>query len=298
MFVPIPKCSKPERRIHQTSLLCALMLLAAPFCAQAQKAIVQPEAGYNSALDYTAFAPDQPSTAVLKASALPQPVLYAFESSSALAQSGSDANPSKKSADPDFHKYTVETGFGANMPAGGSTGTYQSTGFAIQAGFGRNLNSRYGAQLEYNANFFGIPSSILNSVCNACSSGNVIVQSVSVNPFVNLNPRSKVGLYVIGGAGYYWKDTRFLVPSGLEYCGIDGCIPTETCGYCTTGGAFGVNGGGGINWRLGSVSSLKLFAEGRYVWVNNQTGSNNASTYYPPANYRISFIPALIGIRW
>jgi hypothetical protein len=298
MFVSISNYSKPEQRIYQISLLCALMLLVAAVCAPAQTASVRSETGYSSALGYTPFAPGQPPPAVLTGSALPQPVLYTFEPSPALPQSGFDANPSKQSADPDFHKYTFETGLGANLPAGRSTGTYQSTGFAIQAGFGRNLNSRYGAQLEYNVNFFGIPSSVLNNVCNACSSGNVIVQSVSVNPFVNLNPRSKVGLYVIGGAGYYWKDTRFLVPSGMEYCGIDGCVPTETCGYCTTGGAFGVNGGGGINWRLGSVSSLKLFAEGRYVWVNSQTGSNNASTYYPPANYRASFIPALIGIRW
>jgi hypothetical protein len=299
MFVSISNCSKPEKRIYQVSLLCALMLPAAAPCTYAQTATAQAETGYSSSLDYTALAPGQPSTVVLTASALPQPALHAFESSSALPQSGSDAKPAKQSADPDFHKYTVEFGFGANMPGSGDSKTYQSTGFGMSVGFGRNFSSRFGAQAEYNLNFFGVPSSIVNTGTSEFSSADVIVQSISVNPYVNLNPHSKVGFYVIGGGGYYWKDTGLLVPSGQEYCGgTDGCIPTETCGFCTTGGAFGFNGGGGVNFGLGSSGRMKLFVDGRYVWVNKTTGSNDASINYPPENLSLNYIPVLVGIRW
>jgi len=190
-------------------------------------------------------------------------------------------------------------GFGANVPFGGTSGKYQTTSLGFQAGLGRNLSPRIGVQLEYDANFFGIPDSILSTYCSTCSSGDVIIQSISFDPYFNLNPKGRTGLYFIGGGGYYWKETRFLVPSGQQLCTPTlGCVPTQSVASSWTNGAFGFNGGGGVTWRLGSASHLKLFVEGRYVFIDNQAGGGSSASTYPPAKYRTSYAPLMMGIRF
>ncbi len=193
-------------------------------------------------------------------------------------------------------KYSFEFGMGANTPAGGSTGTYQTTNIGFQAGVGRNLNSRVGAQVEYDFNRFLIPDSVVSNYCSACAYGTVVLQSFSFDPYVNLIPEGRIGVYLIGGPGYYWKHTAFVAPTGQEACfTLSGCIPTGSTVSSWTTSAFGVNAGGGVTVRL--VSRMKLFAEGRYVWVHNQ-GSSSATPAYPPANYGVNFFSTSMGIRF
>lgn len=192
-------------------------------------------------------------------------------------------------------KWRFAFGMGSNPPIAGTTGTYQSGRLGFQAGIGRNLNSRFGVQAEYDFNLFGVPDSVLSSTCSACAGGSVDLHSVSFNPYVNLIPEGRVGIYVIGGPGYYWKHTSFYAPTGKEICfTFEGCIPTaSTVSRWTTSG-FGANGGGGITIRLGSTR-MRFFVEGRYVWVRKQNGLTPA---YPSANYGLNFISTQTGIRF
>lgn len=192
-------------------------------------------------------------------------------------------------------KFSFEFGLGSNTPAGGNTATYQSTNLGAQAGLGYNFNSRIGAQVEYDFNRFVIPDSIVSSLCSACSDGSVILQSVSFDPYVNLLLEGRVGIYLIGGAGFYWKNTSFSAPTGQEVCyTFSGCVLTESTVSSWSTSAFGANGGGGVTVRLGSTR-MKVFAEGRYVWVRK--GSNTTAAY-PPANYGVNYFTTEVGIRF
>lgn len=279
--------------LFQSLLPMASVLFLGTVCVSAQTGVGFVGNGYSSSIDQIRLAPG------LTASALSQPSLPSYDAAPGNPQNASGERPAGSSHQTDFKKFSFEAGFGANMPAGGNTGTYQTTSLGLQVGVARNLNPLFGAQLEYDANFFGIPSSVISTYCNACSDGYVIVQSVTLNPYLSFNSRGRTGMYLIGGGGIYFKGTTFLVPTGDEVCNpVTGCILTESVAGHWTNTAFGVNGGGGITWRFRPESSAKLFVEGRYVWIDNQASSSNASSAYPPANYQTSFAPFMVGIRF
>jgi hypothetical protein len=86
---------------------------------------------------------------------------------------------------------------------------------------------------------------------SAASSGDILLSSISIDPFVNLTPGSKVGLYLVGGGGYNWKTAQFTAPTGLEVCSpLTGCALQSTVVASYSNDAFGMSIGAGINWRL------------------------------------------------
>jgi hypothetical protein len=102
-------------------------------------------------------------------------------------------------------------------------------------------------------------------------------------------------MYVVGGAGFYRKMTvfHFTDPS----FGGDDCSGVPQCHYSNN--ALGVNGGLGFTYKVAEGSNAKVFAEARYVWVDNQASVNNtAATGFPQTNQRTGYFPVTLGLRF
>ena len=268
-------------------VLMTSLLLVGSLGLSAQTSNVQDKLSYSSSLDQ--------GTSVAMAESLPQHLLVANGSASSSQQSGPYyTKQPKKSQAPDFHKYMFDIGFGEVTPIS-NTNKY-TKGLNFQVGFGRNLNRYVGVKLEYDFNFIGIPSSIVSSFCSTCSSGDVLINSISIDPYVNLTPKSRVGLYLVGGGGYNWNTTQFSAPNGMEVS-INGgpFVPESTVVDSYSNDAFGMNIGGGINWRL---AHFTIYTEARYAQVESQSSKVNSSNPYPAAYYTINYIPATVGFRW
>lgn len=262
----------------------ACRLLASNLCASAQTAKVQDGIGFSSSLDQTA--PGLTTAAVLQTSR------FTDGSTSSSQQNGPySANKPQKSQDPDFHKYMFDIGFGVPTSVG-TTDKYQTYGFNFQTGFGRNLNRYVGVKLEYDFNYFNIPT----TADTQNNTGDVLINSISIDPYLNLSPKSRVGLYLVGGGGYNWKTTQFTAPTGYEVCSpLNGCVLQSPVVASYSNDAFAMNIGCGINWRL---APFIIYAEARYVQVESQSSKVNSSNPYPPAYYSTDYIPITVGFRW
>ena len=209
-------------------------------------------------------------------------------------------------------KLAFEFGGGMNIPAG-ATGHYQTPGWKISVGGGLNFNKAFGVLLQFDYDNMGVPREQIQAMQqfyldNGATTDDVAgmdasthLWSLTLNPVINFQGSGRAGAYLVGGAGYYRKITSFTLPAtGCDpnyyyYYGI--CVPVtmnqEFDRY--TSGAFGVNGGVGLTWKLSSFSSQRLFAEARYVWTNNKPDNG---LLYPPNSYRTGYFPVTVGLRW
>ena len=197
---------------------------------------------------------------------------------------------------------TFEGGGGFAIPTG-SGKQFLNKGWNIKAGGGYKFNGRFSAMLDYDYVSMGVPTAILNQV-NPQGGGATHLWSLTINPMYNYKSIGRWGGYVVGGGGFYRKVVNFTQPFN-DYCAYYdpyyGCIPgvvNQTVAHFSNN-AGGVNFGTGFTYKFSDSGRAKLFIEGRYVWVDNQSSANNtASTGYAPANYRTEYIPITVGFRF
>jgi hypothetical protein len=261
-------------------MLVVCLFGACDLAAQPQTTTLQLALSASSSTDQAALIADG------------QPGLTAFKDASPSAgqQSGPPSRSSRQSQSQNFRKYTFDFGFGVPTSIG-STNKYQTYGFNFQAGFGRNLNPYFGAKVEYDFNYFNIPT----TADTQNNTGDVLINSISIDPYLNVNPKSRVGLYLVGGGGYNWKTTQFTEPTGNIVCAGGTCGLQSMVVASYPNDAFGFNIGGGINWKL---SSFAVYTEARYVQVESQTSKVSATNPYPPAYYATDYIPITVGMRF
>jgi hypothetical protein len=292
--VSVTRLWRFARSVRTNVLFSAVVIAWALLCARsasAQSGGSNAQVGFSSSMQGQP-ALFQPSARPTLRASLSSPAFAAFGSPAGQAQSAETTNNK-----PDFNRWGITFGSGVDVPIGSNSRTYHTDSVGFQFGVVRYLNRYVGAQLEYDWDFLGVPDSVLANYCTNCSSADAIVNALTLNPVLKFHPNGRFGLYAIGGGGYYWKKTRFLSWSGQEICyPTEGCIPVQSVADSWSSNAFGFNAGGGITCRLGA-SRVKVFAEGRYTWIDNQTPSSGGGNY-PPAYYRTTFIPTVIGIRW
>ncbi len=182
-------------------------------------------------------------------------------------------------------KFAFEAGVGPDTAAG-ATGHYSRTGVGFSVGVGRNYSRAFGVLLQYNYDHMGVVNSAANNFlcgnpqnCNSFGysiSGATHLWSLTLNPVITFaNSHSQWGSYVVAGAGFYRKMTVFTVTDNV----FGGQYSCGGNGLCFSNNAIGVNGGFGITYKITPDSNAKIFAEARYVWVDNQPSVNNS-----PAN--------------
>ncbi|MDR3736389.1 MAG: hypothetical protein P4L10_12735 [Acidobacteriaceae bacterium] len=225
-------------------------------------------------------------------------------------------------------KIAWEAGAGFTVPTQ-TSGPYLTPSYKFTFGAGRAFNKNFAVLAEYSYDHFGIPNSelateinvlnqailyydstpagILNPVSQLTAlNGTAHTWSFTLEPVLTFYSSGKTGAYVIGGGGFYRKITDFTTPTTQTACDYYyGCYSYNANQTVQnfSNNAGGLNIGAGLTYKVSSFSNLKLFAEARYVWVDNSPSSNNASAAfpqygYPPANFKTEYIPVTFGIRF
>ena len=227
-------------------------------------------------------------------------------------------------------KYGFLAGAGFTLPVG-NTYHYFNTSYGFQVGGGRNFNKNFSVNVQFDWDKFGINGATLGSqqnlynyYCTAADAaagvcpiagldGSNHIWSFSVDPTYNFIQGEKIGAYGVVGVGFYHKVTTFTVPTIGAVETLFGPIEYEENANFDhyTSNAPGFNGGFGITYKASKFSNQRLYAEARYVFIDNsqRTGiTYNSSTTllntyagyndFPQNSNRTTYIPIKFGIRF
>jgi hypothetical protein len=124
------------------------------------------------------------------------------------------------------------------MPIG-NTYKYETTGYVIQGGGGRNFNKTLGVLAQFDYDHFGLQGSTINNestlylgATGQGFGGNNHVWSFSLNPTFTLPTEGSLGAYAVLGVGFYHKVTNFTLPGTAcadPYCYYIVTV-NQTCG--------------------------------------------------------------------
>jgi len=200
-----------------------------------------------------------------------------------------------------FHSLAFEAGGGASGPVGSST-NYITWGGNFTVGGGLHLNKRFSMLAEYQFIDDKLPGTIIAET--GATGGNAHIWSLTLDPVIDLFPKSNNSVYVTGGGGFYRKVTNFTDPEEAEYCEYYYCgtvTQNEVVGHFSSNQG-GWNVGAGFSHRLGGVyndGTMKLFAEARYLDVlspASQIAPNGLGTATVGAGTKL--VPITLGLRW
>jgi len=196
-------------------------------------------------------------------------------------------------------------GGGFNAPIGNDTssrgttstnyeGPFLTYGGNFTGGLGLRFSPRFSLLGEYQFMDDKLPGSFIAAV--GTQGGNAHIWSLTLDPVIDLFPKSVNSVYVTGGGGFYRKVTNFTEPATGEQCYYY-CYPVtenETV-YHFSSNQGGVNLGLGLSHRIGGAygdGQMKLFAEARYVWIDTPPQSSYDGTG------RTETIPVTLGLRF
>ncbi len=199
------------------------------------------------------------------------------------------------------HRLTWEASGGFNAPAGDKT--YITWGGQFTVGGGINFNRYLAMMIEYQFLDDKIPGAVVAE--SGADGGHYHIWSFTMDPVVDLTPRSSNDIYVTGGGGFYRKVTDFTDVVPAEYCDFYyGC---GIVGENQTVGSFssnqgGVNIGAGYARRIGGMygeNHGKLFVEARYLHLFSPAVYGSANGLGVTAiGQDTKLIPVSFGYRW
>ncbi len=197
-------------------------------------------------------------------------------------------------------RFAFEASGGANAPAGDKT--YITWGGQFTVGGGLNFSKHVGALIEYQFLDDKLPGALIAET--GANGGHAHIWSFTIDPVIDLFPKSTNDVYVTGGGGFYRKVTSFTDPEEAEYCYYYYCgVETENAvvgHFSSNQGGFNV--GGGFQHRMGGMygdSKTKLFVEARYVYVltpASVSNPNGLGTTAVAADTKV--IPISLGVRF
>ena len=190
--------------------------------------------------------------------------------------------------------YAFEAGGGFNAPIGNDT-PYVTWGGNLTVGGGLRFAPWFSLLGEYQFIDDKLPGAFIASANPAGggngAGGNTKINSLTVDPVINLLPKSRNSVYVTGGAGWYHKSTNFTVQECCDFYGY----PVVVTAASFSSNQAGANLGLGYYHRLSGLygdGTMKLFAEARYLWINTpKIGETNGLG-------RTELIPVTFGVRW
>lgn len=199
-------------------------------------------------------------------------------------------------------KLAIEAGAGWDTPLG-NTSSYVNSGWDVTLGGGLHFSHGLALLAEYQFVGDGLPSAIVAEA--GSQSGNVHLWSLTLDPVIDLFPKSSNGVYVTGGGGFYRKVTNFQDPQATTYCTYFYCgvgYTNATVGHFSSNQG-GFNVGGGFRHRFGGMygdGRMEVYAEARFVdaltpAVINQSPNGLGNTTIG-AGTRL--IPINFGIRY
>jgi hypothetical protein len=186
--------------------------------------------------------------------------------------------------------FNVGGGLGGGL---GDVGKFTGASYNGVAGGGLNFSRAIGVNAEYMYFNLGFNDSVKTNQSLPDATGHV--QSATLNLLYNYSLQGKLGVYAIGGAGWYQRsvDTRSHLLVKGTVCqpawalwGItctNGLLATDQTLSSNTVSGGGYNFGGGFTYRLNRQA--KIYVEGRYHHAN--TSDKHTSVF-----------PVTVGLRW
>lgn len=187
-----------------------------------------------------------------------------------------------------FSHLAFEAGAGFNAPIGNDT-PYITWGGNFSGGVGFHFSPVLSTLLEFQYIDDKLPGAFV--AAGGGEGGNAHIIAVTVEPVVDLFPRSATGAYLTGGGGYYHKSTNFTVQECCDFYGYPVDVVTNSFSSNQLGGNIGF----GLTHRIGGIygdGTTKVFAEARYLFINTPAIGqvNGLGT--------TELIPVTIGLRW
>lgn len=196
-------------------------------------------------------------------------------------------------------RFAFEVGGGFNAPESSSI-TY---GGNVTVGGGLNLNRHIAVLAEYQFISDKLPGYLIAEA--GADGGHAHIWSLTLDPVIDLFPKSSNDVYITGGGGFYRKVTSFTDPTEEEYCDY------FECGYITANAVVGHyssnqggwNVGAGFQHRLGGMygdSKMRLFVEARYLDVMSPDVVSSAGPYVNSTTVAkdTKLIPVSVGVRF
>jgi len=194
------------------------------------------------------------------------------------------------------HGLAFDFGGGFNAPIGNDAssnegGPFITWGGNVTAGAGLRFSRHFSLLGEFQFIDNKLPGAFIAEAGAGASNGNAHIVALTADPVIDLFPKSRSSVYLTGGGGYFHKSTNFSVQVCCDFYGYPVNINTNSFSSDQPGGSFGL----GFTRRLGGTygdSSMKLFAESRYLFLNTpRVGEVNGLG-------RTELIPVTLGVRW
>ena len=263
---------------------CAFPSVIALSFGVANPAIAQSANEFASSTQPVLFAADSDSSSALPA---PSPAIGGGQSERAYGSRNRGM----------FNHMTFEAGGGFNAPSKDSS-KFISWGGNFTVGAGYRINPYFSVLTEYQFIDNKLPGAIISET--GAQGGHAHIWSFTLDPVIDLFPRSRNDVYITGGGGFYRKVTSFTDPVTVEYCDF------YYCGITTVNqvvGHFSSNQGGwnvgvGLTHKLGN-DRTKLFAEARYLDVDTPAVTsqpNGLGTTTVGAETKL--VPVTFGVRF
>jgi hypothetical protein len=185
-------------------------------------------------------------------------------------------------------RLTFDLGAGFNGPIGNDN-PYITWGGNFTLGGGLRLSHGISVLGEYQFIDNKLPGAFI--AAGGGTTGNAHINSITVDPVIDLFPKWKNSFYAVGGAGWYHKSTNFNVQECCDFFGY----PVTVTANSFSSDQLGANIGLGFEHRMGGMygdSKTKLFAEARYTYIHTPpiTQTNGLGT--------TELIPVTFGVRF
>jgi len=188
-----------------------------------------------------------------------------------------------------FHRWNFDIGGGAT-PTLGKTSNELDTGWNVQGGAGFNFNRYIGVTAQVLYTGLGVTRPVIREF--NVPGADAHIWGFTLNPVLRINPQGRLGIYFIGGGGYYRRVVNFTEPvqaTTLVFDPFFGIITPVTfqakaiIGTLTRVG-WGGNVGEGITFRVGN-GGAKLFVETRFHYISTQSEATK-------------ILPITVGVQW
>ncbi len=200
-------------------------------------------------------------------------------------------------------RVNVHLGTGATISTG-ELNNHLGSGYNLNFGLTFNLTPSIGLMAEYSFNGMGQKQVTLPVVSNPIAGvpssdqpfyGDMNMQYGNFNVVVKPPLDGRVRPYVTTGLGIYYRPIKVTTPTVgyvpgycdpfWYYCSPGGFVPVDNIVGSRSSTDFGINFGGGLNFRVRESASVYVEVRYHYIWgpkytYNNTTYKSN-SAFYP-----------------
>lgn len=192
----------------------------------------------------------------------------------------------------------------------GEVNNHLGNGYNINVGATFNINPKIGILAEYSFNGLGqkqvnlpVSAQPLLGASAQPFYADMNMQYGNFDVVYRLTPDRRASAYFQGGPGVYYRPVKVTTPSVgyvagycdpfWYYCSPGGFVPVESIVGSRSSTDFGINVGGGVNFRVSESASV--FAEIRYhyIWgptLTDATGvAHSANSAYYPITFGVRF---------